>query len=182
MKSRKPKKITNRISLVTNGFVQAIIPINIPSQAETEQALAVLGMTHKNISCVYCGTAVSDWDHLQPLVRGKKPSGYIHEARNLVPSCGPCNHSKIGAHWKDWITGGAKGNQRAKSARGLEDRIRKLENFEKWANLKTLPLQSLVGEEKWNNYWAALEDIESRIRAAQLLADEIQGILAAKLT
>lgn len=181
MRSGKPKKITNRISSVTNGFVQAIIPIGIPAQAETDEALAILGMTHANMSCVYCGTAVSDWDHLQPLVRGKKPSGYIHEARNLVPSCGPCNHSKGGAHWKDWITGNAKGNERAKSAQGYAERIRRLEEFEKWADLKQLPLRALIGDEKWNAYWAALEEIEARMRAAQLLANEIQGILTSKL-
>jgi len=175
MRSRKPKKITNRISSVTNGFVQAIIPISIPTVAETAEALAILGMTPNTMSCVYCGTSVTDWDHLQPLVRGKRPSGYLHEARNLVPSCGPCNQSKSGAHWRKWMLGKARGSPKTRGIQDLPRRIELLDSFEKWGNLSPLSFEEIIGREKWTQYWAALHEIEQKIRSAQLLADEIQS-------
>ena len=74
MKFRKPLKITSRTSSITNSFVQAIIPSVEPTAAEVEEALAVLDMTSDAISCIYCGAPASDWDHLRPLVRGRRPS------------------------------------------------------------------------------------------------------------
>jgi hypothetical protein len=88
MKFRKPLTITSRTSSITNSFVQAIIPDIEPTQEEWVEALQVLGMTPDGITCVYCGAAATDWDHLRPLVRNKRPTGYINEIRNRVPSCG----------------------------------------------------------------------------------------------
>lgn len=39
--------------------------------------------------CVYCGEPPTQIDHVRPLDKG----GWEHES-NLVPACGPCNHSK----------------------------------------------------------------------------------------
>lgn len=39
--------------------------------------------------CVYCGDPPTQVDHVRPLAQG----GWEHES-NLVPACGPCNHSK----------------------------------------------------------------------------------------
>ena len=89
MKFRPPLKITSRTSSITNSFVQAIIPNVKPTETELEEALAVLGMSLKNRSCVYCGVSATDWDHLRPLVKYKRPTGFLNEARNLVPSCAP---------------------------------------------------------------------------------------------
>jgi len=50
----------------------------------------------------------TDWDHLRPLVRNRRPTGFISEIKNLVPSCGPCNQSKGAADWKAWMTEGAR--------------------------------------------------------------------------
>jgi hypothetical protein len=68
MKIPKPLKITSRTSSVTNAFVQAIIPRFEPTQKELVEAVEILGMNLDTISCVYCGSTATDWDHLRPLV------------------------------------------------------------------------------------------------------------------
>src|SRR5262245_20280770 len=86
MKSRK--------SSITNAFVNAIIPTVFPTPEEIEQALVILGMAATDVRCAYCGNPMTEWDHLRPLVQKHRPTGYITEIANLVPSCGKCNQSK----------------------------------------------------------------------------------------
>jgi 5-methylcytosine-specific restriction endonuclease McrA len=121
MKQRPPLKITSRTSSITNSFVQAIIPAVAFSADEQREALAHLGMTPDDLHCAYCGAVTTDWDHLRPLVKKKRPTGYISEIRNLVPSCGPCNQSKGASDWRVWMTGKAPGSPwAAKLASGLQ--------------------------------------------------------------
>lgn len=174
MRFRKPLKITSRTSSVTNGFVQAIIPSVEPTAAETDEALAVLGMTRATIECIYCGATATDWDHLQPLVRGKRPTGYINEVRNLVPSCGPCNQSKSGADWRRWIEGTARNAPRTKGVVDLPDRIARLERFVAWAKREPLALRELAGPELWDSYWQRLSEIEQAMHRAQVQAVALQ--------
>jgi len=126
MKLRTLLKITSRTSSVTNGFVQAIIPSIEPREGERAEALVILGMTPGRITCSYCGAKATDWDHLRPLVRNKRPSGYVNEIRNLAPSCGPCNQSKSGADWRAWIEGSAKGSPRTKVVTDIAERLARL--------------------------------------------------------
>lgn len=98
-----PMKITGRSSSITNAFINSIIPVVPPCAEEVQQALKILGMTHENFQCAYCGGVASEWDHLRPLVKDKKPTGYISEIHNLVPSCGKCNQSKGNKEWKTWM-------------------------------------------------------------------------------
>jgi len=177
MKFRRPLKITSRTSSITNSFVQAIIPTVKPTTAELEEALAILDMKLGQTSCVYCGVNATDWDHLRPLVKGKRPSGFLNEARNLVPCCGPCNQSKSGAYWKDWMEGQAPGAPKTKGVVDVDKRIARLTRFEKWGNLKPFRIEDVVGQEKWAQYWNACQEIENQMKAAQLLADEIQKIV-----
>jgi hypothetical protein len=182
MKFRRPLKITSRTSSITNSFVQAIIPTLKPTTAELEEALAVLDMALGNTSCVYCGVGATDWDHLRPLVKGKRPTGFLNEARNLVPCCGPCNQSKSGAYWKDWMEGQASGSPKTRGVVDVDDRIARLSKFEEWGNLTPFPIQDVVGPEKWEEYWNACQEIENKMKAAQLLADEIQKVVETQFT
>src|SRR5687767_102420 len=84
----------SRKSSITNAFVNSLIPVIEPSAAEIAEALTILGMTVEDVRCAYCGDVASEWDHLRPLVVGRRPTGFISEIGNLVPSCGKCNQSK----------------------------------------------------------------------------------------
>lgn len=177
MKFRKPLKVTSRTSSVANGFVQAIIPSVEPTSEEVDEALAQLGMTLGTIKCIYCGDRATDWDHLRPLVSGKRPTGYINEIRNLVPSCGPCNQSKSGSNWRDWMKGAARGSPRTRGIPDLPDRIARLERFIDWGGVKPLNLGELAGAEQWDAYWARLGAVELAMKEAQAHAVMVQGAI-----
>jgi hypothetical protein len=181
MRFRRPLTITSRTSSITDSFVQAIVPSIEPSAEEREEALRVLGMSLENISCVYCGTKATDWDHLRPLVGSKRPTGYINEIRNLVPSCGPCNQSKSGADWRAWMQSNARGAPNTKGVQDLDARKERLERFEKWGHVEPLPLRELAGEESWVAYWAALDAIVEKMTEAQVHAVRLREVIRSAL-
>ena len=167
MKHKKPLKITSRTSSVTNGFVQAILP-DFPPTAEQRDALfAVLGMNMNNVRCVYCGDKATDWDHLQPLVKGKRPTGHLTDYRNLVPACGRCNQSKGGHHWRSWMSGKAVNSPATRGVADLDARIGILERYELWASATPIDFAKIVGEARWSAYWDRLSQIEALMRDAQ---------------
>ncbi|TET40105.1 MAG: HNH endonuclease, partial [Dehalococcoidia bacterium] len=84
-KTPKPMKITGRTSTITNSFVTSIIPSIEPTEEEIKECLEILGLDPNDLCCAYCGDKATEWDHLRPLVKDKKPTGYISEIRNLVP-------------------------------------------------------------------------------------------------
>lgn len=174
MKNRKLLKITSRSSSITNSFVQAIIPSIEPTAAEVEEALAVLSMKLSHISCIYCGGRCSDWDHLRPLVRNKQPTGYINEIRNLVPSCGLCNQSKGGMDWRVWMEGTASGSPRSRGVVDVEERMARLDAYEKWGGLSPLPLGEMAGVGEWKLHWDYLGQIHELMREAQQHAEIVR--------
>jgi hypothetical protein len=178
VKFRKALKVTSRISSVTNGFVQAIIPCLEPSEVERAEALAVLGMVPGAEFCVYCGARATDWDHLRPLVRGKRPTGYCNDVRNLVPACGPCNQSKSGQDWKQWINGTSKGSPKTRGVMNLADRIEVLRQFEDWSSHLALDMRGLAGEAVWDAYWERLKAIEVQMHEAQRDAVIIRKLIS----
>lgn len=100
-----PVKITGRTSSITNSFVNGVIPAIMPSDGEIALALGVLGMDASDVRCAYCGDPATEWDHLNAIVRDKRPTGYISEIHNLVPACGKCNQSKGNKPWREWMFG-----------------------------------------------------------------------------
>src|SRR5258708_929759 len=112
MKSRK--------SSITNAFANSILPKPVkPTFEEVEEALAILGMDFESVVCAYCGNPKTEWDHLRPLVVNHRPTGYISEIANLVPSCSKCNQSKGNWEWKKWMLNPNADNSPTK--RGIKD-------------------------------------------------------------
>jgi hypothetical protein len=175
VKTRKPLRITSRSSSITNAFVQAIIPFVEPTDSEISDVLTQFGQQIGMTNCVYCGGDSTDWDHLRPLVRGKRPTGYISSASNLVPACGPCNQSKSGADWRLWLGGNSTGAQKAKSKSGLKERIERLEKFDGDADVNPIIISDLVEPEKLNAYWKKLDEIILQMKEAQKIADDINS-------
>jgi hypothetical protein len=181
MKFRKPLKITSRTSSITNSFVQAIIPNAAPTEAELQEILQFFGMTADNKKCVYCGTYATDWDHLRPLVRAKRPTGFLNEPRNIVPACGPCNQSKSGADWQKWIVSTAKGSPATKKVGDLDLRVQQLQAFEQWGNISALKFEEVISPDVWHAYWELHAEIIEKMKAAQLEADKIRLMLMNQL-
>jgi hypothetical protein len=174
MKFRQPLKITSRTSSIANSFVQAIVPTIEPTKEELIEALKFFDMTPESTSCVYCGAPTTDLDHLRPLVRNKLPTGFLHEIRNLVPACGPCNQSKSGKEWREWMQSDARGSPKTKGVPDLKDRIKRLGRFEKWGALTPIALDELADQQDWKTHWGNLEIVLKKMRRAQLHADQMR--------
>jgi len=170
----KPMKITGRSSSITNAFINSIIPVIPPTEEQVKEALSVLGMTLDNFSCAYCGNTVTEWDHLRPLVVDKKPTGYISEIHNLVPSCGKCNQSKGNKPWRQWMFSDAKLSPKSKSVRDIEERASRLDAYENWRTPTKLDFASIVGKEIWEKHQNNLERVQVLMRESQELAEKIK--------
>ena len=148
-KMPKPMKITGRSSSITNAFINSIIPVIIPTNKEVEESLKILNMDFDSIQCSYCGKEASEWDHLRPLVLNKKPTGYVSEIHNLVPSCGKCNQSKGNKIWSTWIISDAKLSPKTRGVKDIEQRIERLKLYEKWKKPTIVDFETIVGKKKW---------------------------------
>jgi hypothetical protein len=130
---------------------------------------------------VYCGAKTTDLDHLRPLVQNKRPTGYVHEIGNLVPACGPCNQSKGGQDWRQWMQGNARGSPTTKGVNNIAERINQLERFENWAKLRKEDLQSPAQKEEWEKHWENLEVILKKMAEAQIHAEKLREAMQAAL-
>ncbi|HEX9020268.1 MAG TPA: HNH endonuclease, partial [Nitrospirota bacterium] len=121
------KAISARSSSITAAFVSSILPIIQPTDDEILEALRILEMEPDNVRCAYCGDDSTEWDHLRPIVTDQRPTGFISEIRNLVPSCGKCNQSKGKSHWREWMLGSAKRSPKTRRVADLNARVERLE-------------------------------------------------------
>jgi hypothetical protein len=60
--------VTGRSSSITNAFINAIIPVIEPTEAEELEALRILEMNPNDIRCSYCGDKATEWDHLRAII------------------------------------------------------------------------------------------------------------------
>lgn len=175
-KMPNPVPITGRSSSITNSFTNAIIPVIFPSETEVAEALEILGLDANDLRCAYCGDKATEWDHLRPLIKNRRPTGYISEIANLVPACGKCNQSKGNKPWRDWMTSEAVLSPKAKEIADLDERIRRIEAYEAWRDVQ--PLKFMVDETIWQAYWLQWQVILDAMREGQRMAETIKRIIA----
>lgn len=173
-----PIKIKQRTSSITNAFFNGIIPAIKPDDNEIMDALRVLGMDENTICCAYCGDPHTEWDHLNPLVVNKRPTGFISEIHNLIPSCSKCNQSKGNKSWKEWMLGDAPKSPKTRKIPDLEERVQKIEEYEKHFKPIKIDIESIVGKELWTQYLSDLEMLHVKMDKCQDLSDEIKEIIS----
>ena len=171
-------KITGRSSSITNAFINSIIPVVPPSAEEAKRALEILGMTPETFQCADCGSVASEWDHLRPLVKDKKPTGYISEIHNLVPSCGKCNQSKGNKEWKTWMLSTAKLSPTARGVKDIPERVKRLDAYENSKAPTKMNFPAIVGDDVWAQHQDNLERVQSLMRESQVLATKINAEVA----
>ncbi len=165
----------SRKTSITNAFVSAIIPSIRPSVDEIAEALAILRMEPSDVRCAYCGDKSSEWDHLRPLVVKRRPTGFISEIANLVPSCGKCNQSKGNTAWRDWMLGKAKLSPTGRGLPNIAERISRLEAYERWRAPIRVEFESIVPRESWDHYWSLCEQVIDDMRRCQEFADKLRA-------
>ena len=169
-----PQTMVARKSTLTNAFVSALIPSFAPTVEEIEEVLGILGLDPFDLRCSYCGGSWHTWDHLRPLVTKCKPTGYVTEIANLVPSCTPCNSSKGASPWKNWMFGKAKGSPLTRRIADLESRSDRLTQFENWRKPIKVDFEAVLGATDWNKYWSLHDAVISDMKAAQQVANELR--------
>ena len=172
---RMPKmNITGRTSSVTNAFVSGIIPSIYPTEKEVVKCLEILKLNETDLRCAYCGNIATEWDHLRPIVSKKKPTGYVSDIYNLVPSCGKCNQSKGNRHWKEWINSSAPRSPKSRNISDLDNKIKCLEMYEKWKNVTPIDFEKLIGNDLWTQHWENCKNLHKMMEEAQKLAETIR--------
>lgn len=174
--------MVSRKSSITNAFVNAVIPTIVPTPQEIGEALTILGMSHEDVRCAYCGDKSTEWDHLRPLVRNRRPTGFISEIANLVPSCGKCNQSKGNKPWKAWLMSSARLSPTGRGVAGIEERVEALHRYEKWRPPTQIDFTSILGAEEWERYWALCEAVNEDLRKANEVAIGIRSRIVEALT
>lgn len=169
--------VTAKTSTITNAFVNAIIPQVPPTAAEIEEVLTMLDMADAP-ECAYCGDAMTEWDHLRPVVRDKRPTGYITEIRNLVPACGKCNQSKGSSDWERWMRGPAKLSPASRGIPDLEARVGRLRRLEQWGAVSAINLEDLVPAAELDLHWEYLSRVVDLMQEAQVHAKRLQIAVA----
>jgi 5-methylcytosine-specific restriction endonuclease McrA len=169
-----PNAISSKSSSITAAFVSSILPIVQPTDDEILHALRILAMVPDNVLCAYCGDKSSEWDHLRPIVTDQKPTGFISEIRNLVPACGKCNQSKGKNHWRKWMLGPAKLSPKTRKIADLQERIERLDAYEKWGNLKPIDFSSMVPPELWQEHWSNMRRLHNDMKSAQEVAMRVR--------
>lgn len=61
----------------------------------------------------------------------------------------------------------------------LAERIRRLEEFERWRPAEPIDFEKIVGKEEYSRYWELLEDIVRLLKDAQLVASDHRQRIAA---
>ena len=169
----KPVRITGRSSSITNSFVNGVIPVVVPSEAEVREALEILGMLDR-VTCSYCGDTSTEWDHLRPLVEKQRPTGYISEIHNLVPACGKCNQSKGNKHWLTWMRSTARLSPTARGVADIEERIARLQEYEDRGIPTKIDFEAAAGPDLWEKHWAHHRKLLELMRVADEEAQEIR--------
>ena len=177
MKFQMPKsiKIIDRSSSITNAFFNGIIPSIEPTNEQIEKVLEILNIDKDNITCCYCGDKATEWEHFRPLIVKKKPTGYITEIHNLVPSCSKCNQSKGNKNWCEWIISEAKLSPKKRNVKDLEEKINRLKDFDKWEKPIIIEnFEAIVGKTLWEQHNNNLDEIQNKMKEYQKNADEIK--------
>jgi hypothetical protein len=172
----KPPKLTGRRSTLTGLFFTTLTPYVEPTEAEVDEALAVLGMRRGACVCAYCGDKKSEWDHFRAVVKGRKPTGYITEIANLVPSCGKCNQSRGNKDWKAWMLGSATQSPTTRRIQDIPDRIKRLEAFALWRKPVCINYAELAEEDHWTLHTTNLERVLSLLEEAEAHAMKLRAL------
>jgi hypothetical protein len=166
------QNMMSRKTSVTNAFVCAIIPVLRPSFAEIEEALCILRMEASDVRCAYCRDKATEWDHLRPLVKKGRPTGFISEIANLVPSCGKCNQSKGNSDWREWmLRAGRNLSPTGRGLAGVAENVARLEAYERWRSPMKLDFSSILGSEEWEDYWSQHDGVIDELRRCQNIAN-----------
>lgn len=151
---------TLRGSVLRSTFARVQAGFDEPDQPLLEQAMEALEQADsENLTCVYCGSLASCWDHLVPAARGG-----THQVRNLAPCCSPCNLRKGAKTWQEFLDDQPE-TEATRSAKTI------LEPYTKGF----IPKKSCVSEETTKQLDKILNEILAKLtQADELIKNDLQ--------
>lgn len=182
-KERQTQK--DRITTINNSFVQGILPHIAITDIQLEKYKELFLVKNK-IKCIYCNkNEATTIDHLFNIVKAGACSGYIDEISNMVPSCSPCNSSKSGSSYEEWIE---KQKKKSKGKRRITDpdsALKRIEDFRKSFlavshNISDLCKEAGI-EQEYQDYLKSQVEINNLMKKADEQAKKIRSTLNAHL-
>lgn len=173
----KNKSVKGVFSSVTKAFVEGIIPTINPTEDEIDQVLSFLNMTRGRVNCAYCGGPYTEWDHFRPLVKDKRPTGYITEINNLVPSCGKCNFSKGNKEWQVWFKSTARLSPTTRQVENLDQLYASLLYFEAKTKPLIIDFSKLEKHPMWIKYWESHKNLKNLISEINDIGLELKALI-----
>lgn len=167
--------MVSRKSSITNAFVNSLLPVVQPTVDEIGQALAILEMEPTDLRCSYCRDKATEWDHLRPIVVNLRPTGYISEIANLVPSCNKCNSSKRNANWRTWMLSKANRSPARRGVENVQELVARIEAYEQWKSATKINFEQVLGAEAYAKYWSMWDKINAELRECQVFADSLRA-------
>ena len=173
----KRKSVKGVFSSITKSYVESIIPTIAPNENEITEILGFLGMSRENIHCAYCGDPCTEWDHFRPLVKNKRPTGYISEIDNFVPSCGKCNFSKGNKDWQVWFKSTARLSPTTRQVDKLNQLFNNLLNYEANTQPVLIDFSEFEKHPIWIEYWESHEKLESLVSEIDKIGLEVKRLI-----
>lgn len=143
-----------RGSVIRSTFRRVTAAFDDYNEAQVNDAMRELGVDPEALTCVYCSSPASCWDHLIPAAREG-----THQLRNLAPACTTCNNRKGNKTWSEYI-----GSLEQTDA--VQDTCERLARF----TASYTPGASLIDDPEDQK---ALDRILDEIHQAMVRADEI---------
>lgn len=167
--------VIGRSSTLRGAFVQSILPggSTIINDEDLVKHLSVLNMTKETIRCAYCGGEFSSWDHINPLVLDKAPTGYLNEINNLLPCCSSCNSSKGNRNWEIWMNSKKGRMYKVYNENPVEHMNRIALIKEYTTRFKTVPHKKLAEVQNTKEWKELEEDLNLVLRRWQSMCEHI---------
>lgn len=156
------------------------IPAIMSSDEIIALTLEVLGMNASDMRCAYCGNLATERDHLNAIVRDKRPTGYISEIHNLVPACGKCNQSKGNKPWRSWMFGPSPLSPASRGVGDIEERAEKIAYYERRFPPVRIDFEAVVNGGLWKAYWDAHRDLIEEMMRCEELATAVRAEISSQ--
>ena len=72
----------------------------------------------------------------------------------------------------------AKLSPKTRGVKDVDERIKKLDAYEKWKPATKIDFEAIVGKDVWEQHWKNCNDIQNLMRNSQELASEINLTVA----
>lgn len=157
-----------------------VIPAIMSSDEIIALTLEVLGMNASDMRCAYCGNLATERDHLNAIVRDKRPTGYISEIHNLVPACGKCNQSKGNKPWRSWMFGPSPLSPASRGVGDIEERAERIADYERRFPPVRIDFEAVVDGGLWRAYWDAHRNLIEEMKRCEELATAVRAEISSQ--